>query len=252
MSEIKQLTEKIAKAEAITVFTGAGMSTESGLPDYRGDNGMWSRFKAVTIQEFLASEEKREGYWAYKLFFMEYLKKAQPNAGHHAIVDLERLGKLKGIITQNIDGLHAMAGSSKEKILQIHGTNRETVCLKCGEILPWKHVYERLKAGEKVPLCRKCQGLLKPNTISFGQALVPEVLEDAAQWARECDLLLAIGSTLIVEPAASLPMLAKRSGATLVIITLSETPLDGVADLQFWGKAGEVLPQAVAPLLGVK
>lgn len=249
MDDVEHLTQLLGRSNQITVFTGAGMSTESGLPDYRGKGGMWDRFKAVTIQQFLASQEKRIGYWTYKLYFMEHLKTAQPNAGHRAIVTLEQMGKLKGIVTQNIDGLHEMAGNSKEKILEIHGTNRETVCLTCGDIRPWGEVYERLKAGEKVPLCQLCKGWLKPNTISFGQQLNQDVLAEAAEWARECDLLLAVGSTLVVEPAASLPVLAKQSGAKLVIVTLSQTPLDAMADLRLWGKAGEILPQAVEPLL---
>jgi len=249
VNEIERLTQFIAQANRILIFTGAGMSTESGLPDFRGKGGMWERFKAVTIQEFLASEEHRIGYWAYKLAFMKHLETAQPNIGHRAIVELERMEKLKGIVTQNIDGLHEMAGSSKEKILEIHGTTRETICLSCGEIRPWTEVYQRLKAGEKIPLCSSCSGLLKPNTISFGQSLDPAVLNEAAQWMTACDLLLALGSTLVVEPAASLPVLAKQHGAKLVIITLSETPLDSMADLKISGKVGEVLSQALESLL---
>ena len=176
----------------------------------------------------------------------ESLKEAQPNAGHKAIVELERLGRLKGIITQNIDGLHQMAGSSPEKILELHGNNRETICLSCRDLNPWQEVYGRLKKGEQAPVCLKCGGLLKPNTISFGQSLDSDVLNRAFQWSQDCDLLLAIGSTLAVEPAASIPRLAKQKGARLVIITLSDTPLDQMADLKIKSGAGQCLQEAIS------
>lgn len=235
----------IQKASRIVVFTGAGMSTESGISDYRSRGGLWDRFQPVTIQEFIASEDKRREYWAYKFDFMKQILQAKPNAGHEALARLEKSGRLKGVITQNIDGLHHLAGNSPEKILELHGTNRETICLNCGNIRPWLEVHWRLERKEEIPLCLECGGLIKPNTVSFGQALDPEVLFRAYDWIKDCDLFLAIGSTLLVEPAASLPLRAKQHGAKLVILTLSETPLDRFADLRLFEKAAEALKTAV-------
>lgn len=242
---MNSLTQFINEAEEIVVFTGAGISTESGISDYRSKGGIWDRFKPVTIQEFEVSHDKRVEYWQTKLDLYESLKDAHPNAGHQAIVDLEKMGKLKGLITQNIDGLHQTAGTSKDKILELHGTNLETICLSCSDLTPWQETYEELKGGEAVPLCKKCNGFLKPNTISFGQTLDQSVLQEAFLWAQDCDLLLAIGSTLIVEPAASIPRMAKQNGAYLIIITMSETPLDQFADLKITKSAGDVLAAAL-------
>src|SRR5262245_3126759 len=168
MNTLKQL---IKEANRIVVFTGAGISTESGISDYRSQGGIWERYQPVTIQEFLASEQSRRLYWERKRALYEQNKDAKPNAGHLAIVALEKTGKLKGVITQNIDGLHRLAGTSPSELLEVHGNNLEVICLSCGEIRPWEHAYARLKNGEAVPLCLKCKGLLKPNTISFGQSL---------------------------------------------------------------------------------
>lgn len=242
---VNRLSELISEAKRIVVFTGAGISTESGIADYRSKGGLWERFQPVTIQEFVASPEKRKQYWQIKLELYHSFQTARPNAGHLAITQLEMLGKLRGLITQNIDGLHQLAGTGHEKILELHGSNRETICLSCGDLTPWPEVYERLKSGEEALLCKKCQGLLKPNTISFGQSLDPEVLQKAVQWARDCDLFLAVGSTLIVEPAASLPRVAKQAGAKLVIITLSDTPLDFLADLRIHASIADTLAEAL-------
>ena len=206
---------------------------------------MWDRFHPVTIQEFLVSEEKRKEYWRQKRELYEALGHARPNAGHEAITRLEKAGKLKGIITQNIDGLHALAGNSPEKILELHGTNRQTVCLSCAELTSWEETWERLKSGEEVPLCRRCGGFLKPDTISFGQNLNPQTLQTALEWSTDCDLMLALGSTLVVEPAASLPRVAKQHGARLVIVTRSTTPLDALANIKLETGIGELLAQVV-------
>lgn len=232
----------------MVVFTGAGISTESGISDYRSKGGFWDRYSPITFQEFYADEEKRAEYWKRKLEIYEAFTKAEPNSGHKALVTLEKSGKLKSIITQNIDGLHQMAGNSPDRIIELHGNNRETVCLNCQEVTPWQNVYERVKGGDYSPLCIKCQGLLKPNTISFGQQLNPVILDQAVKFSCECDLMLVVGSTLLVEPAASLPRMAKRFGASLIIITLSETPLDQIADLKIEGAASEFLTAAVEVL----
>lgn len=247
-NKIEQLAQYIKEAKEIVIFTGAGISTESGISDYRSKGGIWSRFQPVTIQEFLASEEKRKLYWQRKHELYASMRDAKPNAGHLAITELEKMGKLKGIITQNIDGLHHLSGSSANSILEIHGTNRQTICLSCGDLRPWQEAYEKLQRGIEVPLCDLCAGLLKPNTISFGQNLNTEVLNQSIAWANACDLILAIGSTLIVEPAASIPKIAKVNGAQLVIITMSETPLDSVADLKFSNSAGEILTETMLEL----
>ena len=233
----------IQESERIVVFTGAGISTESGISDYRSKGGLWKRFQPVTIQEFLASEQKRRDYWEYKFEFMKQLRTAKPNPAHDAIVRLEKSGKLKGIITQNIDGLHQAAGNSPDLIWEIHGTSRETKCLECGDIRDWLEAVERIESGDKIPLCKKCGGLIKPNTISFGQMLNPKVLHQSQILADTCDLMIVIGSTLVVEPAASLPRLAKNAGARLVILTMSETPLDVWADLKIEAPAGALLKE---------
>ena len=248
-NEIDRLTGLIRQARDIVVFTGAGISTESGIADYRGKGGRWQRFNPVTIQEFVASEDKRKEYWREKLALWEVLKDARPNEGHKAIAALEKAGRLKGLITQNIDGLHRLAGNSREKTIELHGTCLETVCLSCGDIQPWQDVYQELTRGVEVPLCAKCAGLLKPNTISFGQNLVQADLQKAFDWASDCDLLLAVGSTLVVEPAASIPRAAKHGGAALCIITLSETPLDPLADVKVTGPCGQTLSSVLAALV---
>ena len=242
-NEIDWLRNFIQESSRIVVFTGAGISTESGISDYRSKGGIWDRFQPVTIQEFLADEEKRREYWRRKKKMYAEMREAQPNAGHLAIVRLEKQGKLVGVITQNIDGLHQKAGN--QKVLELHGTNREVICLTCGRNDPFDPVYERLLAGEEMPLCLHCGGLLKPNTISFGQALDPDVLNLAVTWARSSDLMLTVGSTLIVEPAASLPRLAKRSDTKLVIINRDPTPLDSLADFVLRGTAGPLLEKAI-------
>lgn len=241
--EIERLRGLLEESSRIVVFTGAGISTESGVSDYRSKGGLWDRFQPVTIQEFLTDEEKRREYWRRKKEMYAEMQGAEPNAGHRAIARLETLGKLTGVITQNIDGLHQKAGN--QKVLELHGTNREVICLTCSRRDPFDPVYERLLKGEEIPVCLHCGGLLKPNTISFGQALDPDVLNLAVAWARSSDLMLAVGSTLIVEPAASLPRLAKRAGAKLVIVNRDPTPLDSLADLLLQEASGPLLDQAI-------
>lgn len=246
MNPVNQLKHYIEKSQAIVVFTGAGISTESGISDYRSQGGVWERFQPVTIQEFTADPGKRKLYWQRKLALYEQNKDARPNPGHAAIVELEKQGKLLALITQNIDGLHQQAGLCSDKILEIHGTNQEVICLTCQEIWPWQHAYERLQNGEDAPLCEKCGGLLKPNTISFGQNLNPAVLNQSFAYAADCDLMLVLGSSLVVEPAASIPRVAKENGAWLAIITQSQTPLDRVADLKMEDSIGRVMQEVLA------
>lgn len=242
--EIARARTLIAGAERIVVLTGAGISTESGIPDYRGPQGVWTKNpaaeKAATLQNYVADPEVRKLAWQRRLHGQ--FRAAAPNAGHHALVELERQGKLHMLITQNVDGLHQRAGSSPERIVEIHGTVHEVVCLQCAERAPMERALERVRAGEEDPPCRSCGGMLKSATISFGQSLVQEDLARSARAARACDLLLAIGSTLAVYPIADVVPLAKRSGAKLVIVNGDPTAMDELADAVVRARIGEVLP----------
>lgn len=244
MTETGTLQKLIRESSRIVFFTGAGISTESGISDYRSQGGVYERYQPVTIQEFLADEASRKEFWKRKKEFYRQRKKARPNAGHFAIAKLEKAGKVKGIITQNIDGLHQEAGA--QNVFEIHGTNQEIICLQCGTISPSQETENRLEAGEKIPLCLDCGGLLKTNTISFGQELNADILQRAFILARNCDLMIAVGSTLVVEPAASIPRRAKEEGAKLVIINRETTPLYLIADLNIGASAGTILETACA------
>lgn len=237
--EIDELQKLISSSLRIVFFTGAGISTESGISDYRSLGGVYERYRPVTIQEFIESEESRMEFWRRKKEFYRQLQIAKPNSGHLAIAKLEQKGKVVGVITQNIDRLHQVAGS--KQVLEIHGTNKEIICLTCGEITSSTATEAKLLAGIEIPLCESCGGLLKTNTISFGQELNPSVLQQAFAWARNCDLMIAVGSTLVVEPAASIPRRAKEYGAKLVIINRETTPLYTIADLNIGASAGEIL-----------
>ena len=239
--EISELKKLVAASRKIVFFTGAGISTESGISDYRSLGGVYSRYQPVTIQEFLTSEDSRREFWKRKKEFYQQRQSAKPNVGHRAIAHLESQGQVSGVITQNIDGLHQAAGS--KKVLEIHGTNQETICLSCEEIVSFEKTYARLIKGEEMPLCLSCGGPLKTNTISFGQELNPDTLQRAFALARNCDLMIAVGSTLVVEPAASIPRRAKEYGAKLVIINRETTPLYTLADLNIGASAGMILGQ---------
>jgi NAD-dependent protein deacetylase/lipoamidase len=249
----EQLAERIAKAvqlfqnaERIVTFTGAGISTESGLSDFRSPGGLWSRFRMVTYQEFIESAEEREEYWAMRRELIPELLSARPNKAHLALGDLEQLGKMEAVITQNIDGLHQDAGSSR--VLELHGTNRTASCLSCGKQWPIEPVQKWLEAGNLDPHCDICPGLIKPDTVSFGQAMPQEVMAEAFELAGQCDLLLMIGSSLEVHPAASIPPAAYQNGAKLIFINRTATPYDHLADLFFSESAGEVMSRIVKQL----
>jgi NAD-dependent deacetylase len=237
----------VTAAERLVVLTGAGVSTESGIPDFRGPQGVWTRNpeaeKQSTIQHYVADPEVRRRAWRSRLESPAWT--AQPNAGHRALVTLERRGKLDTLITQNIDGLHQAAGSSPERVVEVHGTMREVVCLACGERAPMERALARVRAGEDDPACRTCGGILKSATISFGQSLVPEDLRRAQLAARECDLMLAVGSKLSVWPVAGVVPVAKEAGARVVIVNAEPTEMDGLADAVLRGAIGEILPRLV-------
>jgi NAD-dependent deacetylase len=237
----------IADADRVTVLTGAGISTDSGIPDFRGPNGLWTRNPAAekqsTIQNYLADPEVRKQAWRNRLAMPAW--SAAPNAGHVALVELERQGKLHALVTQNIDELHQRAGSDPAKVVEVHGTVWWTRCWDCQDRRPMQEALERVAAGEDDPPCRVCGGIIKSDTISFGQALVPEVIDRAMQVSGECDVLLAVGSTLSVYPVAGCVPLAKSSGARVVIVNLEPTAMDEIADAVLAGPISELLPALV-------
>lgn len=237
----------LKRARRAVALTGAGLSTESGIPDFRSPGGVWERFRPIEYQEFLASHEARAEHWRYKQATVPVMLAAPPNAAHVALADLETAGRLCAVITQNIDALHQRAGS--RRVLELHGTNLETTCLQCATRAPIAEALAQLDTGVDVPACVRCGGWLKPATVSFGQALPADLLQEAATLARESDCLLALGSSLLVHPAASLAGLAKQHGAALIIINLTATPYDQQADMVVHGKLGEVLPAIVAGAL---
>jgi NAD-dependent deacetylase len=248
-AELEQARSLIDGANAIVVLTGAGISTESGIPDFRGPQGVWTKNpgaeKLATLQHYVADTEVRKRAWQRRL--RSEVASAAPNAGHRALRELERRGKLHTLITQNIDGLHQKAGTSAERVVEIHGNVHEVVCLQCGQRALMERALERVRAGEADPACRDCGGILKSATISFGQSLVLEDLQRSERAARDCDLLLAIGSTLSVYPIAAIVPIAKRCGARLVIVNGEPTEMDELADVVVHGRIGELLPRMILP-----
>jgi len=238
----------IDDAERVVVLTGAGISTDSGIPDFRGPNGVWTRNPAAeklsTLQHYLADREVRKASWRGRLDSPAWL--ARPNAGHAALVELERRGKLHALVTQNIDGLHQKAGNSAERVIEVHGTIHFVTCWGCGWRGPMQPLLERVRAGEEDPPCELCGGVLKSATISFGQQLVPEVIALAMQAAEAADLLLAVGSSLQVYPVAGAVPAAKSAGAKVVIVNAEPTPFDDLADAALQGNIGAILPRLCA------
>jgi NAD-dependent deacetylase len=235
----------VEEARRIVALTGAGISTDSGIPDFRGPQGLWTRNpvaeKMSDIRYYLADPEVRKASWQNRLASPAW--SARPNAGHLALVALERRGKLHALITQNIDELHQLAGNSPELVIEVHGSMRRFMCFGCGMRGPMQLVLERVRAGEADPACRDCGGILKSDTISFGQQLVPEVIDRAMQAAAEADLFIAVGTTLQVYPIAGAVDLARGAGARIVIVNAQPTPYDGVADAVFHESISAVLPQ---------
>jgi NAD-dependent deacetylase len=236
---IARVGEWLASSRSAIVLTGAGISTESGIPDFRSPGGVWSKYRTVYFDEFLASEEARHEYWRQKAEAHRDFGRAVPNAGHHVLAAWEAAGRIRGVITQNIDELHQRAGS--RNVLELHGTARRAACLDCGARFDVEPLVAQFLADDRAPVCPECGGRLKHATISFGQPLPAEVLMDATRWSRDADLMLAIGSSLVVTPAADLPRVAKERGARLVIVNRDPTPLDPLADATLRGSIGEVL-----------
>jgi NAD-dependent deacetylase len=233
----------VEAAKRVVVLTGAGISTESGIPDFRGPRGVWTRDPAAekqsTIQHYLADAEVRKAAWRSRLASPAWT--AEPNDGHRALVALEQRGKLHALVTQNIDELHQRAGQSPERVVEVHGTIRRVMCWGCGRRAPMDEALARVRAGEADPHCLACGGILKSDTISFGQALVPEVIERAMTVAAEADLLLAIGTTLQVQPVAGMVPIAARAGAGIVIVNDQPTAMDDLADIVIRAGIGAVL-----------
>lgn len=237
----------IRGAAHVMALTGAGISTESGIPDFRGPNGIWTRDPKAErfshIDAYLSDPDVRVESWQRRMAHPAWT--AAPNSGHLALAELERKGRLQSLVTQNIDGLHALAGTSPDILIEIHGTMRDVACLSCGERGPAEPTFRRVRAGEADPPCRTCGGILKSATVSFGQPLVQEDLETARAAADRCEVLLAIGSTLKVYPVAHLPQIAVQSGARLVILNAQETAFDPYAQAVFRQPIGEILPRLV-------
>ena len=240
---IDDVRRRIDAAERVVALTGAGISTESGIPDFRGPRGVWTRNPAAekqsTIQNYLADPEVRKAAWRARVDSPAW--SAQPNLGHRALVALERRGKLHALVTQNIDELHQRAGSSAGKVVEVHGSMRRVMCWECGRRAPMEEALARVRAGEADPACPQCGGIQKSDTISFGQALVPAVIERALRVAAEADLLLAIGTTLQVQPVAGMVPIAARAGADIVIVNDQPTAMDAIADVVVRAQIGEVL-----------
>jgi NAD-dependent deacetylase len=242
---IGEVRRWVGEAQSIVVLTGAGISTDSGIPDFRGPNGVWTKNpeaeKLATLQHYLGDPEVRRRAWRTRIESPTW--DARPNRGHEALVTLERAGKLHAVVTQNVDGLHQRAGNAPALVIEVHGTMFRTACWSCGDERSMDEILDRVRAGEDDPPCELCGGIVKSATISFGQQLVPEVIDRAFSVAAEADLLLAVGSSLQVYPAASIVPAAAQAGARLVIVNAEPTPYDGIADAVLRGSISEVLQE---------
>jgi NAD-dependent deacetylase len=253
VTDLAAAADRIALAGRITVLTGAGISTDSGIPDYRGPNGVWTRNpkaeRLSSYDDYVNDPEIRRESWRNRIGHPAW--EAQPNAAHRALVGLERAGRLRALITQNVDGLHQRAGSSPERVIEVHGTIWFSECVACHDRRPMAEILDRVRAGEADPECAVCGGIVKSATISFGQALDPAVLTAAVEAAEDCDIFVAIGTSLAVQPAAGLCEVAVRAGAQLVIVNAEPTPYDGLADAIVREPIGDAVPILFGrPLVG--
>ncbi len=242
--KIAQIATKIKKGGKNVVFTGAGISTESGIPDYRSQGGIWDKFRPVYFDEFMSSQESRKEYWSRWSELYQGIAQAEPNTAHMSLARLYELGLLQAVVTQNVDGLHQASGLPDDNIIELHGNTCRIRCLSCHKVVPIDEVQQRLTTGDPAPEC-KCGGFLKPDTISFGQAMPAAEVEKSVILSSRCDFFLVVGSTLLVQPAAQMPVYAKKNGAFLAIINLSETPCDDICDVLIRQKAGDVLQQII-------
>lgn len=246
---VERVQRWVGDAKRVVVLTGAGISTDSGIADFRGPQGVWTRNpmaeKLSNIHYYMADPEVRKASWKARMDHSAWT--AKPNPGHLALAELERRGKLHALITQNIDELHQQAGNSPQKVIEVHGTMRKVVCMECGMTAPMQKALERVRAGEDDPPCRDCGGILKSATISFGQALVPEVIDRALRVATEADVFFAVGSTLQVYPVAGAVPLARDAGAKVVIVNAEPTQFDDIADAVFREPISAILPRLLQP-----
>ena len=246
-ARIGEVASLLADARRVVLLTGAGISTDSGIPDYRGPHGMWTRDplaeKMSDIRWYVSDAEVRKAAWQSRLRSRAW--SAAPNAGHLALVDLQRSGRLHALVTQNVDGLHQESGIDPGNVVEVHGTMRWSRCLSCAERLPMGPVLERVEAGEEDPACLRCGGMLKSDTVSFGESLVPEVIERALRVSAECDVLLAVGSTLSVTPVNSMVPVARNAGARVVIVNGSPTEMDPLAHVVLRGDISDLLGRLV-------
>jgi NAD-dependent deacetylase len=244
---IDRAAELLATAGPTVVFTGAGVSTESGIPDFRSPAGVWARYDPddFSYPSFLRSEESRRRYWALGRELYRTVRAAQPNPAHHAIVALERLGLIDCVITQNIDNLHQRAGSAPDRVIELHGNATRARCLECHKTYSRDDIQGRLEAGEAVPACHGCGGIIKPHTVLFGEPMPAQETRAAGERSRAAGCFVVVGSSLVVYPAAYMPLYAKEAGARLVIVNLTPTPLDHLADVVISGKAGSVMSRLI-------
>ena len=241
----QELAALIAKSRRILAFTGAGLSTGSGIPDFRGPQGVWTKRAPVYFQEFMASEEARVDYWELKLEGYAAVRDAKPNAAHRALVELERRGQLECLVTQNVDGLHQAAGTSREKLIELHGTNAEVECVGCGAREGAARTMDEFERTRQPPRCAQCGELLKPAVVMFGQSLDLDALRRARRASEAANLILALGSSLVVTPAADIPLFGARRGTPYVIVNRGETPQDDVATLRIDDDVVAVLAAAL-------
>jgi NAD-dependent deacetylase len=245
MDQVEQLHELIGSAKRIVAFTGAGISTESGIPDFRSPGGIWTKYQPIYFDDFMSSEEMRREAWRRKFATDETMQKAEPNAGHRALAKLVEQGKMTAIITQNVDGLHQRSGVPESKIIELHGNSTYATCLDCGHRYELEPIKKAFQGKGTLPVCEKCDGIVKTATISFGQAMPEIQMARAQDETMACDLFMVLGSSLVVYPAAGFPRIAKRRGARLVIVNRDPTDQDEEADLVLHAEIGPTMSRVV-------
>jgi NAD-dependent deacetylase len=245
MDQVEQLREMIGSAKRIVAFTGAGISTESGIPDFRSPGGIWTRYKPIYFDDFMASDEMRRESWRRKFATDETMLKAEPNAGHRALARLVEQGRMSAIITQNVDGLHQRSGVPDSKVIELHGNSTYASCLDCGHRYELDPIRTAFLGSGKLPICIKCDGIVKTATISFGQAMPEIQMARAQDETMGCDLFIVLGSSLVVYPAAGFPRIAKRRGAKLVIVNREATDQDDDADMVIHAEIGPTMSRAI-------
>ena len=245
MDDLERLREMVGSARRIVAFTGAGISTESGIPDFRSPGGIWTKYQPIYFDDFMSSEEMRREAWRRKFATDETMTRAEPNAGHRALAKLVKQGRMSAIITQNIDGLHQRSGVPDQRIIELHGNTTYASCLDCGQRYELAPIKKDFVASGKLPLCEKCDGIVKTATISFGQAMPEIQMARAQDETQSCDLFIVLGSSLVVYPAAGFPRIAKRRGARLVIVNRDPTDQDDDADLVIHQEIGPTMSRVV-------